>query len=40
VARILVRIGPGLNKLTRMAVDAVSLAHTRTSASSAALEAA
>ena len=38
--RIRVRIGPGSNRLTRMAVEAVSCAQARASVSSAALEAA
>ncbi len=38
LARIRVRIGPGLNRLTRSGVEAVSFAQTRASASSAALE--
>src|SRR3981081_1646305 len=40
VARIRVLIGPGLNRLTRSGVEAVSLAHTRARVSMADFEAA
>ena len=40
LARMRVRIGPGLNRLTRSLVLTVSLAQERTSVSSAAFEAA